>query len=124
MTPPGHTESGTRPHHMGRPKGTTWRQRIMHPRKHRRVRTSAEEHRTPVSTSPELPRRHARSPPPRERSGPQQGPGTGRTSAQARVRCQHMSRLCSTLPAPVAQTTLNLCVFLCSSRFPTNKQNA
>jgi hypothetical protein len=26
--------------------------------------------------------------------------------------------------APVARTTLNPCVFLCSSHFPTNKQNA
>jgi hypothetical protein len=43
------------PHHMGRPKGTTWRGRMIRPRKHRWVRTSAEEHRTPVSTSPELP---------------------------------------------------------------------
>jgi hypothetical protein len=47
---------------MGRPKGTTWRGRIIRPRKHRWAWTSAEEHRTLVSTSPELPRRHARSP--------------------------------------------------------------
>jgi hypothetical protein len=26
--------------------------------------------------------------------------------------------------APAARTTLNPCVFLCSSHFPTNKQNA
>jgi hypothetical protein len=81
---------------MGRPKGTTWRGRIIGPRKHRWVQTSAEEHRTPVSTSPELPMRHAGSP--RVRSGPWQGPGTERTPALARVRCRHVSRPCPTLP--------------------------
>jgi hypothetical protein len=34
----------------------------MHPRKHRWVRTSEEEQRTPVNTIPELPRRHVGSP--------------------------------------------------------------
>jgi hypothetical protein len=96
-TPPGHTESVTRPHHMGRPKGTTWQGRIIRPRKHRWVRTSTEEHRTPMNTSPELPRRHVGSP--RVRSRPWQGLGTERTPAQARVRCRHVSRPCPTLPA-------------------------
>jgi hypothetical protein len=68
----------------------------MHPRKHRRVRTSAEEHRTPVSTSPELPRRHAGSPgesqvPPREvrasaRSRDGEDPGTGKGPVPTRVQ--------------------------------------
>jgi hypothetical protein len=39
-----------------------WQGRIICPRKHRWVRTSAEARRTPVSTSPELLRRHAGSP--------------------------------------------------------------
>jgi hypothetical protein len=73
----------------------------MHPRKHRRVRTSAEEHRTsaeehrtPVSTSPELLRRHAGSPgwvpgpPLREvralaRSRDGEDPGTGKGPVDA-----------------------------------------
>jgi hypothetical protein len=36
---------------------------MIRPRKHRWVRTSAEEHRTPESTGPELSRRHVESPP-------------------------------------------------------------
>jgi hypothetical protein len=56
-----------RPHHMGRFRGTTWQGKIIHPRVHYRVRTSAEEHRTPVRTtrtfdySPGLPRRYVKS---------------------------------------------------------------
>jgi hypothetical protein len=54
----------------------------MHPRKHHRVRTSAEEHRTPVSTSPELQRRHVGSPewvpgPPERGPGLSKVPGWG-----------------------------------------------
>jgi hypothetical protein len=55
---PGRTENDTRPHHMGRAKGTTWQGKTIHPRIHHWVRTSIEGHRTPVRTSPELPRRH------------------------------------------------------------------
>jgi hypothetical protein len=87
------------------PDPTTWTDlRIPHgkkgqyvPRSTDWVRTSAEEHRTPVSTSPELPRRHVRSP--RVRSGPWQGPGMEKTLTQARVRCRHVSKSCPTLPA-------------------------
>jgi hypothetical protein len=70
----------------------------MHPRKHCRVWTSTEKHRTPVSTSPELPRRHVGSPgwvpgppPPREvrasakfRDG--EDPDTGKGPVPTRVQ--------------------------------------
>jgi hypothetical protein len=58
--PPGHTESGSRPHYMGRTRGTTWQGKIIHPEVHRWVRTS-NGHRTPVRTGPELPEGHAGS---------------------------------------------------------------
>jgi hypothetical protein len=56
-----------RPHHMGKFRGATWQGKIIHLRVHYRVRTPAEEHRTPVCTarafdySPGLPRRYAGS---------------------------------------------------------------
>jgi hypothetical protein len=58
--PPGHTDSGSRPHHMGRTRGTTWQGKIIHPEVHRWVRTS-KGHRTPVRTGPELLEGHAGS---------------------------------------------------------------
>jgi hypothetical protein len=67
-TPPDRTEDGTRTHRIGRSKGTTWQGEIVHPRMRYWVRTSIEGHRTPVCTSPELPRRHVGSP--RVRPGP------------------------------------------------------
>jgi hypothetical protein len=80
---------------MGKPKGTTWRGRIIHPRKHYRVRTSAEEHRTPVRTGPKLPRRHAEPPrvpgPPSEvrtlaRSRDGEDPDTGKGPVPTRAQ--------------------------------------
>jgi hypothetical protein len=58
--PLGHTESGSRPHHMGRTRGNTWQGKIIHPEVHRWVQTS-KGHRTPVRTGPELPEGHAGS---------------------------------------------------------------
>jgi hypothetical protein len=58
--PPGHKDSGSRPHHMGRTRGTTWQGKIIHPEVHRWVRTS-KGHRTPVRTGPELLEGHAGS---------------------------------------------------------------
>jgi hypothetical protein len=61
----------------------------MHPRKRRWVWASAEEHRTPMSTSPELPRRHA--PPPSKvralaRSRDGEDPGTSKGPVPTRVQ--------------------------------------
>jgi hypothetical protein len=58
--PPGHTESSSRPHHMGRTRGTMWQGKIIHPEVHRWVQTSKGP-RTPVRTGPELPEVHAGS---------------------------------------------------------------
>jgi hypothetical protein len=51
----------------------------MHPRKNRRVRTSAKGHRTPVRTGPELPRGHAGPP-----GGSQVPPSEVRALARSR----------------------------------------
>ena len=58
----------------------------MHPRKHRRVRTSTEEHRTPVSTSLELPRRHAGSPGWVPGPAPERGPGLSKVPRRGGLR--------------------------------------
>jgi hypothetical protein len=47
-------------HYMGRTRGTTWQEKIIHPEVHRWVQAS-EGHRTPIRTGPELPRGHAGS---------------------------------------------------------------
>jgi hypothetical protein len=69
----------------GRAKGTTWQGKTIHPRMHHWVRTSTEGHRTPVRTSPELPRRHAGSL--GWASGPsEQGPGLSKVLGQGGPR--------------------------------------
>jgi hypothetical protein len=59
-------------------------------RKHRWVRTSVEEHWTPVSASPELPWRHNRAPPSEIQTlaGSRDGedPGTGKGPVPTRVQ--------------------------------------
>jgi hypothetical protein len=51
MVFPSHTVSNTRPHHVGGSRGTTWREKMTHPRIYQLNRTTTKEHRTPVRTT-------------------------------------------------------------------------
>jgi hypothetical protein len=64
---PSRTVNSTRPHHVGGSRGTTWREKMIHPRMYQLDRTSTREHRTPVRTTqtpnygPGLPSKHVGS---------------------------------------------------------------
>jgi hypothetical protein len=64
---PSRTTNNARPHHVGGSRGTTWREKMIHPRMYQLDRTSTREHRTPVRITrtpdygPGLPSKHAGS---------------------------------------------------------------
>jgi lipoprotein-anchoring transpeptidase ErfK/SrfK len=51
MSFPSHTVSSTRPHYVGGSRGTTWREKMIHPRMYQLDWTPTREHRTPVRTT-------------------------------------------------------------------------
>jgi hypothetical protein len=46
------TVNSTRPHHVDGSRGTTWREKMIHPRMYQLDRTSTREQRTPVDGAP------------------------------------------------------------------------